>query len=229
MAVAAGTPEAVAADHGEQQARGGAPLGATAQERLVEGVRGGSRRFDFGEEAGTGGRASKSSHEGPTMARGFAEAIASSGALTAPDARGLTVATTAAGGLADATAFDDPHALGGQLVRQISMQWRDGVGDARLTLRPEHLGDVTVSLRIEQGAVTAHVTAAAPEVRAWLSAHEGLLREGLSGQGLTLHQLEVADEPADGRTDADGRRAPQDEPQPRPRRRSAKGTFEFVM
>ena len=127
----------------------------------------------------------------------------------------------------------DDASLHKQMVQAIQLQTRQGGGEATLTLQPEYLGDVTIALRVEQGVVTAHVSAATSEVRAWLTANEAVLREGLRDQGLTLERLVVSDEPAaDVRKDAQSRRerdqAPPDE-QPRQRPRRETGTFEITV
>jgi flagellar hook-length control protein FliK len=119
-------------------------------------------------------------------------------------------------------------------VQAVRLQWRDGVGDARLTLQPDYLGDVTISLRVEQGGVTAHVNAESADVRAWMSANEPSLRQGLAEHGLTLDRLIVSEEPADATPDRDGRRqrAPQEEqqqPRKAPPRRPETATFEVVV
>jgi hypothetical protein len=131
-----------------------------------------------------------------------------------------------------AAAIPDDTDVRRQIVQAVRLQWRDGVGDARLTLQPEHLGDVTIALRVAQGGVSIHVSAETPEVRAWMNANELSLRQGLAQHGLTLDRLIVSDEPADAMPDRDGRRqrAPEEEePPPAPPRRSETATFEVVV
>ena len=84
-----------------------------------------------------------------------------------------------------------------QIVKAVSLLWRDGVGEARLRLEPERLGSVTVSLRVERGIVTARVTADMPAVRDWIRAHEADLRSSLASQGLELDQIVVSADPDD--------------------------------
>lgn len=134
--------------------------------------------------------------------------------MTAPKAAAEIAASASAMlDVAPAGPLPDDSDLRNQIVQGIRMQWQDGMGDARFTLKPEYLGDVSVELRVEQGAVTAHVQAASPEVRAWVSAHESSLREGLAEHGLSLDTLVVADAPAD-KPDRDGRRRAPQNPQP---------------
>ncbi|HEX7085467.1 MAG TPA: flagellar hook-length control protein FliK [Vicinamibacterales bacterium] len=84
--------------------------------------------------------------------------------------------------------------VGPQLIRTLHMQVREGGGQVRLTLSPEHLGTVTVDLRVDGRQVTAVLGADTAAVRGWLTAHEQDLRTGLSELGLTLEELVVRDE-----------------------------------
>lgn len=84
-----------------------------------------------------------------------------------------------------------------QIVKAVSLLWRDGIGEARLRLEPEHLGSVTVSLRVERGVVTARMTADVPGVRDWIRTHEADLRNSLASQGLELDQIVVSADPDD--------------------------------
>ena len=43
-----------------------------------------------------------------------------------------------------------------QIVQSMRMQFRDGIGEAVLKLKPEHLGAVSISLRIENGGLKAN-------------------------------------------------------------------------
>lgn len=85
-----------------------------------------------------------------------------------------------------------------QIVQAINLQWRRGVGEARIQLEPQQFGHLTVALRVEQGQVVARLEADTPAVREWLQNNQGLLRGSLAEQNLTLNRLEVA-EPHDGR------------------------------
>jgi flagellar hook-length control protein FliK len=59
-----------------------------------------------------------------------------------------------------------------QVVRAISLAWHDDVGEARLRLTPEHLGEVTVSVRVERGVVSAVLQAETATARDWMRQHE---------------------------------------------------------
>ena len=81
-----------------------------------------------------------------------------------------------------------------QLVRAIRMQWRNGVGDAKLRLTPEHLGEVLVSLQVRQGSVSAVLRVDSEIVRDWIRAHQHELKSSLEVQGLQLDELVVEED-----------------------------------
>jgi flagellar hook-length control protein FliK len=116
------------------------------------------------------------------------------------------------------------------IVQSMRLQMRDGVGTAVVHLEPDYLGAVTISLRVENGAVTASLHAENPQVRGWMEANASMLRESLSGQGLSLDRLLITDERiADERSS--GRRQQQEQEQharQRPRRDEST-TFEVVV
>jgi flagellar hook-length control protein FliK len=129
------------------------------------------------------------------------------------------VAPTMPATLASESGDVSPESLHGQIVQGIRLQWQGSAGEARITLRPEYLGAITVSLRVEDGAMSAVLHVGEPQVREWVQANQDLLRQGLAEQGLTLEHLVVSDD-----TDAPsaGRRDARDEPR-RPRRRQGDG------
>jgi flagellar hook-length control protein FliK len=85
----------------------------------------------------------------------------------------------------------DDRQVADQLVQAIRVQLRGGVSDATVRLKPEHLGEVTISLRVEGSTVSAMVQAEVAAVRHWIEANESTLRENLSRAGLELGQLVV--------------------------------------
>jgi flagellar hook-length control protein FliK len=115
-----------------------------------------------------------------------------------------------------------------QVIRGIQLQMRDGGGEVRIHLRPEHLGDVVVEMRVERDGVVATLRADTPAVRGWLAGHQDDLRAGLADVGLHLERLTVSD-----------REAPQEQPRdpaqdeaPRRRRReqlAGSGRFEVEV
>jgi flagellar hook-length control protein FliK len=95
-----------------------------------------------------------------------------------------------------------------QLVRSAVLQWRDGVGEARLLLNPEHLGEVTISLRVEQGGVFASIRAESPAALQVIQARQQELQAALEAQGLHLDHFLASADP-DGRRDQGRDRPPQ--------------------
>lgn len=130
---------------------------------------------------------------------------------------------------------DDPdEPVHAQIVQSLRVQWASGAGEARVRLRPEFLGEVVATIKVDQGTVTATLRSDTPEVRRWLEANTQSLREGLVEHGLKLDRLVVLSEPTRGESadDRHGRprgRQPQ-HPQPRPRRprqNDANATFDL--
>jgi hypothetical protein len=93
-----------------------------------------------------------------------------------------------------------------------------GASEARLQLAPEHLGPVALTVRVEQGAVSAHFRAETPAAQRWIETHQQELRNSLKEQGLDVRDVVVTTDP-DARQD---RR--QDVPQPKPARARRSGT-----
>ena len=106
------------------------------------------------------------------------------------------------------------------------MQFQQGVGEARLQLRPEYLGELSVSLRVQGTTVTAVLQSDSAAVRGWIEAHQDDLRRSLEDAGLTLDHLVI---------DADGhpqeRRDANSQPEQRRsvRQRAESGRFEALL
>jgi hypothetical protein len=96
----------------------------------------------------------------------------------------------------------------GRLVQSMRVLVRDGASEATIRLRPEHLGDVNISLRVDGRSVSAVVRAEAAGVREWLQLQHESLRQSLALHGLSLDRLDV--EPDERRE-----RREHDEEQPR--------------
>jgi flagellar hook-length control protein FliK len=100
-----------------------------------------------------------------------------------------------------AAAPDGDTAL--QIVQAMRLQFRDGIGDAVVRLKPGHLGEVSISLRVDHQSVSATVHAEVPAVRQWLESQESSLRSGLADQGLHLEKFVVKeDQPRQGEKEA---------------------------
>ena len=102
-----------------------------------------------------------------------------------------------------------------QVVSSLKMQWKDGVGEAKLHLRPDALGSVSVSLRVEAGAVTAVVRAEISQVQEWVLQHQQTLRQQMEAAGLHLDELVVSPD--------DQRQQAREDSSPEPHRRRQRG------
>lgn len=118
-----------------------------------------------------------------------------------------------------------------QIVQSLRTQVRGGIGEAVLRLKPEFLGEVTITIRLDRGQVDASVKAALPAVREWIEAQEPAVRQSLGEQGLSLTRLRV--EPDGERAFSDDGR--QEEPasngrhgRPRQRRQTSE-QFELLV
>lgn len=122
-----------------------------------------------------------------------------------------------------APALPDEPELADQIVQSLRLHATSGGGEARVQLRPEYLGELTIRLVVDDGVVTARVEAELPAVREWIERHEVSLRQALGEHGLTLDALNVSDGGQSEETlDRDAREHTPDQPssgrQRRPRR-----------
>jgi len=140
-------------------------------------------------------------------------------------------------GLAPPAAPPSDAELPDQIVQSLRLQAIQGGGEARVHLRPEYLGELTVRVQVQNGVVTARLEAEVPAVREWIERHEVSLRQALGEHGLTLEALIISDK-AEGEEsfarDPHQEQDPRDpdKPSPRGRRRQADGDaprFEVVV
>ena len=115
-----------------------------------------------------------------------------------------------------------------QIVQSIRLQAVQGTTEARVQLKPEHLGALNITLKVVQNQVTATIQADVAAVRQWIESHEASLRQALSEQGLELAKLVVhQDGQQASQSEEDGER-----PRREPRRRSWRdqdATFEVLV
>lgn len=117
----------------------------------------------------------------------------------APTGTGGGAAASGDGGVALGTtpmvddAGDQPE-VAAQLVKAMRVQVRNGIGTARVQLRPEHLGEVQIELTVTRDRVTAVVQAERADVRAQIEAQVPSLRSGLAAAGLHLEELSVRED-----------------------------------
>jgi flagellar hook-length control protein FliK len=115
-----------------------------------------------------------------------------------------------------------------QIVKSIRLQAVQGTTEARVQLKPEHLGHLNITLKVVDNQVTATIQADVAAVRQWIESHEATLRQALSEQGLHLARLVV--HPDDQQTQTDQREGQGQGRQPRRRSwREEEQTFEVLV
>jgi hypothetical protein len=93
-----------------------------------------------------------------------------------------------------------------RLVQAMRVAAQSGRWEATVRLKPEHLGEVTIAVRVQGHSVSAIVNAEAAGVRQWLQSQEESVRAGLADQGLLLERFVVT-------RDGQQRRQPEQRPQ----------------
>lgn len=155
--------------------------------------------------------------------------------FTAASASGLaTAAVTAAAPLTPAAIVGDTATgLHSQIVQAMRVQMNGTGGDAQIRLQPHFLGDLTISLKVENGGVTAQLAASSQDVRQWIESNEQMLRQSLAQHDLRLDKLVVLEEESAPSRREDGDRQPdghgQEQRRPRRRPEADSATFEVVV
>jgi flagellar hook-length control protein FliK len=86
----------------------------------------------------------------------------------------------------------DPSAIVEQVVRSMAMRTQsDGTSEVRMRLVPEHLGSITLSLKVDGSNVSATAVAQNADVRNALVAHQQQLARSLADSGLKLTSFSV--------------------------------------
>jgi hypothetical protein len=190
-----------------------------------------------GRDESRGGRAQP--HPSPSTPATVAHDLSAFHVAPVPASPGAAAAPMAAAGASAPVTPADGAELVPQIVQAVKLQWNGDIGEAHLRLRPDYLGELTVSIHVDGGVVTATLASDLPTVREWLQRHESLLRQGLADQGLQLDRLVVAGEAPGRERETSDRPPPEpnaesDQPssgeKQSPRRpRSDEQTFEVVL
>lgn len=115
----------------------------------------------------------------------------------------------------------------GRLVQAMRVMARPGAWEANVRLNPEHLGEVTIAVRVERNTVSAVVNAESAGVCEWLEGQEQTMREGMAEHGLELDRFVVQ---RDGRRrEAPEQEQPQGRHAPRGRQPAPSERFEIVV
>jgi len=81
------------------------------------------------------------------------------------------------------------------LVKQFQLTQGNGTTEAKLTLTPEHLGQVDIRIVMHNGTLTAQFIADNPAARDMLENQMAQLRASLNGQGLQVDRIDVLQQP----------------------------------
>jgi flagellar hook-length control protein FliK len=201
-------------------ARGVAAQDASAQDAPAH-DHGGDRGHAPPNEPGSRAASSDTLLQRP----GVAAPPAFAALITAADGTlrlGAPLPTAAAG-----AAADEQIANLQRMVQTMRVMVRETVSQATVRLRPEHLGEVTIDVRVDGKSVSAVIHSESANVREWMQGQESSLRNGLSEHGLHLEKLQVQ---RDGRQD--GREGQQQPERRKARARqhdNAQGTFEITV
>lgn len=79
-----------------------------------------------------------------------------------------------------------------QIVKWIETHTRDDGGGVSLRLHPRHLGELSIDITLDQGLISARLTAQSAEVKALIEASLPELRSSLLMQGLDVSELTVS-------------------------------------
>lgn len=90
-----------------------------------------------------------------------------------------------------------------QLTRGLAAALKRGSGDVTIRLRPQALGDLKVSLRVQDTGVEARFEASTHQAHRLLEQSVGVLRAALEARGLHASKIEILP-PPDGTGTADG-------------------------
>ncbi|WP_256761370.1 flagellar hook-length control protein FliK [Cohnella sp. WQ 127256] len=82
------------------------------------------------------------------------------------------------------------------LIKQFQLTQGNGTSEAKLTLTPEHLGQVDIRIVMHNGQLTAQFMTDNLMARDLLENQMSQLRSALSSQGLQVERLEVVQQPA---------------------------------
>ncbi|WP_182301525.1 flagellar hook-length control protein FliK [Cohnella cholangitidis] len=87
-------------------------------------------------------------------------------------------------------------------MKQFQLIQGNGTSEAKLTLTPEHLGQVDIRIVMQNGQLTAQFVTENPAARDLLENQMSQLRAALNGQGLQVERLEVVQQPANSASTA---------------------------
>ncbi|MCL1988783.1 MAG: flagellar hook-length control protein FliK [Firmicutes bacterium] len=94
--------------------------------------------------------------------------------------------------IAEAQQATSPTQIMQQIVTQIKTIVPETFVELRMTLRPEHLGDVTLRVAVQNGIVTAMFVAESQRIKEIIESNFNQLRDALEEQGISIAELFVS-------------------------------------
>ncbi len=92
---------------------------------------------------------------------------------------------------AQSTPRPDPYDIAGQIVQQARLITRPQNSEMIIRLKPEHLGELTMRIVVENGTVSAAFHSSNPDVRAALEASQLQFRQEMTSQGLKVNDVGI--------------------------------------
>jgi flagellar hook-length control protein FliK len=78
-----------------------------------------------------------------------------------------------------------------QVVKHVALQVRGGRSEMRIRLDPPSLGEMQVTVRVDEGRVQAQIDVSQPAVRVALETNLPQLRQILADRGIEVHRIDV--------------------------------------
>ncbi|MVO99156.1 flagellar hook-length control protein FliK [Paenibacillus lutrae] len=78
------------------------------------------------------------------------------------------------------------------MVKRMNVKVGDGFAEAKLSLRPQHLGNIEITLKIQNGQLMAIFTADSAVGKELLDSQLSSLRQSLQSQGVQVDKMEVS-------------------------------------
>jgi hypothetical protein len=184
---------ATAADPKEEGAQRGSRAGDRS-DVLTRPVADGDRAAEPGKALGDTSAAALKDESGQTANRpagpdgSFSFAASQTGGKASTAAAGSTGATPPSPAAADAFAHDNFN----QLVERALFSVRGGQSEARIALKPDHLGHVRMQIVTESHAVSIKIIAESVATRDLIDANAHQLRSELQQQGLNVQSIQVS-------------------------------------
>jgi flagellar hook-length control protein FliK len=118
-----------------------------------------------------------------------------------------SVGTNNAATSREATTPARPGDLVYELVERIQVMLRDGKGEIRIQLKPEHLGNLEIRAESGGNGVIARITAESSSVKNFLENNLHFLQQSLQDQGLKIDRIQVIVQDLAGAHQASGQSA----------------------